>query len=158
MSKTSCLSLKRTACCFKRTTSDLFGAQKQLLLTLVAHGDILEIGQFLKQVTPSCEENNQKQKGRRSSWRTQGCVRHYLSSLSRYTNKTCLLHPSVCRFGLHTVVEITTRILTRHSGLPHCAASWPSHFWKERRMKEAGGGLTRGTVVTFFHFHEQLGA
>lgn len=27
-------------------------------------GDILEIGQFLKQVTPSCEENNQKQKGR----------------------------------------------------------------------------------------------
>lgn len=158
MSKTSCLSLKRTACCFKRTTSDLFGAQKQLLLTLVAHGDILEIGQFLKQVTPSCKENNQKQKGRRSSWRTQGCVRHYLSSLSRYTNKTCLLHPSVCRFGLHTVVEITTRILTRHSGLPHCAASWPSHFWKERRMKEAGGGLTSGTLVTFFHFYEQLGA
>lgn len=85
-----------------------------------------------------------------SSWRTQGCVRHYLSSLLRITNKTCLLHPSVCCFGLHTVVEITTRILTRRSGLPHCAAIVTLPLL-ERKENERGGG-TRGTVVTFFPF------
>lgn len=74
-----------------------------------------------------------------SSWRTQGCVRHYLSSLSRITNKTCLLHPSVCCFGLHMVVEITTRILTQHSGLPHCTPI-VTLLLLERKENKGGGG------------------
>lgn len=122
-------------------------------------GDISEIGQFLKQVTLSCVENNQKQKGRHTRKLKDSSMCPAQSQLFTEKRKQNMSATFICAlFRLYLVVEITTRILACCKSLLYCVLSRPSHTWKERRMKAGGKKKNKRDSGYFFPFHEQFGA
>lgn len=114
-------------------------------------GDILEIGQFLKQVTPSCEENNQKQE-RTTLKKKDSRMCPALSQLLIETYKQNVPVTSICVLfrhphgggDYHKNSNTALRLATL------CANCDPPTFGKKGEWR--GGGKNKRDSGYFFPF------